>query len=140
MRIMGLDLGTRNIGVAVSDETGTIAQGRDTIIREDDKSAIDRIMGVIDEFGVKEVVVGLPINMDGTLGERAEDSKLFARELERRTGLPVKLWDERLSTREAENIMLEADLTRKKRKKAVDRLAAQIILQGYLDSRRNEGD
>lgn len=137
---MGLDLGTRNIGVAVSDETGTIAQGRDTIIREDDKSAIDRIMGVIDEFGVKEVVVGLPINMDGTLGERAEDSKLFARELERRTGLPVKLWDERLSTREAENIMLEADLTRKKRKKAVDRLAAQIILQGYLDSRRNEGD
>jgi putative Holliday junction resolvase len=139
MRIMGLDLGTRNIGVAVSDETGTIAQGRGTIIRKDDKSAIDRITEMIGEFDVKEIVVGLPVNMDGTLGERAEDSKVFAQELGRRTGLPVKLWDERLSTREAENIMLEADLPRKKRKKAVDRLAAQIILQGYLDSVTGDG-
>ncbi len=136
---MGLDLGTKNIGVAVSDETGTIAQARGTIIRKDDKSAIDRIMEMTGEFDVKEIVVGLPVNMDGTFGERAEDSKSFARELEQRTGLPVKLWDERLSTREAENIMLEADLTRKKRKKAVDRLAAQIILQGYLDSVKGDG-
>ncbi|MGB2601160.1 MAG: Holliday junction resolvase RuvX [Candidatus Omnitrophota bacterium] len=136
MRIMGLDLGTKNIGVAVSDESGTLAQGREVVRRTTDKEAIERIEEILKDFSVEEIVVGLPINMDGTMGERAADSERFAEMLKERTHLPVKLWDERLSTKEAESVMLEADVTRSKRKKAIDKLAAQIILQSYLDSRK----
>ena len=135
-RVMGLDIGTVNIGVAVSDETGTIAQARTVIKRTSDDAAVTEIKNLAAEYGVEEIVVGLPLNMDGTKGERALDSEKFAALLEKETGLVIKLWDERLSTKEAEGIMLEADLSRKKRKKAVDRLAAQIILQEYLDSRK----
>jgi putative Holliday junction resolvase len=136
MRIMGLDLGTKNIGVAVSDESGTLAQGREVVRRTTDKEAIERIEEILKDFSVEEIVVGLPINMDGTMGERAADSERFAEMLKERTHLPVKLWDERLSTKEAESVMLEADVTRSKRKKVIDKLAAQIILQSYLDSRK----
>lgn len=133
---MGLDLGTKNIGVAVSDESGTLAQGREVVLRTTDEEALRQIEKIVKDFGVEEIVVGIPINMDGTRGERAADSERFAEKLEERTHIPVRLWDERLSTREAESVMLEADVTRSKRKKVIDKLAAQIILQSYLDSRK----
>jgi putative Holliday junction resolvase len=137
MRIMGLDLGTKNIGVALSDESGVLAQGKEVIHRTSNKQAIARILEILDEFKVKEIVVGLPLNMDGTMGERAKDSVKFVEMLKERIRMPVKLWDERLSTREAEAIMLEAAVKRAKRRKVVDKLAAQIILQSYLDSLRS---
>ena len=136
MRIMGLDIGTKRTGIAVSDETGTLAQGKGAVQRTTDKEAIDGIKEIITENKVGEVVAGLPLNMDGSKGPRAEDSEAFARVLENETGLPVKLWDERLSTKEAENVLISADVSRGKRKKIADKLAAQIILQSYLDSRK----
>ncbi|MFH1552148.1 MAG: Holliday junction resolvase RuvX [Candidatus Omnitrophota bacterium] len=134
MRIMGLDIGTKNIGVALSDETGILAQGKEVITRTSNRKTLARIREILDEFKVVEIVVGLPINMNGTMGERAEDSTRFADMLKEETHLPVKLWDERLSTKEAESIMIKGSVRREKRKKLVDKLAAQIILQGYLDS------
>ena len=134
MRIIGIDLGEKNIGIALSDQTGVIAQGKEVVRRTSDKQVIARIREILDEFKVKEIIVGLPINMDGTIGERAEDSIKFVQMLKKQINLPVKLWDERLSTKEVESVMIEAGVTRKKRKKLKDKLAAQIILQGYLDS------
>ncbi|MFH1395697.1 MAG: Holliday junction resolvase RuvX [Candidatus Omnitrophota bacterium] len=135
MRIVGLDIGTKNIGVALSDETCTIAQSKEVVQRKKDSQAIIAIVQILDEFDAREIVVGLPINMDGREGPRAEDSRNFARKLQEKTGLPVHLWDERLSTKEMEDVLIGADVSRKKRKKVIDKLAAQIILQGYLDSR-----
>lgn len=127
-----MDVGEKRIGVSISDGLGITAQGLDTIRRED-KDSLERI---IKENDVSEVVVGLPLNMNGTKGERANDAILFAEEVKRRFSVPVELWDERLSTLYAERAMIEGDLSRKKRKAISDRLAAQVILQGYLDSRR----
>ncbi|RKY43143.1 MAG: Holliday junction resolvase RuvX [Candidatus Makaraimicrobium thalassicum] len=138
MRVMALDIGTKNIGVAVSDETGILAQAKGPVRRTSTARAVTRIRELVEQFNVGEIVVGLPLNMNGTMGRRAEDSVKFAGILKQRTSLPVKLWDERLSTREAEAVMIEASVTRKKRKKTVDGLAAQIILQGYLDSLETE--
>lgn len=135
MRIMGLDIGTKNIGVAVSDESGTIAQGRECVLRTTDEKAVDRIKEMAKEYGVSEIVVGYPLNMDGSAGERAKDSECFAALLRGRTACRIELWDERLSTKEAESIMIAGDVSRKKRKRSVDKLAAQLILQSYLDSR-----
>ncbi|MFH1837102.1 MAG: Holliday junction resolvase RuvX [Candidatus Omnitrophota bacterium] len=134
MRIMGLDIGTKNIGVAVSDETCALAQGREVILRKNKEFVVSRVKELLDKFDVKEIIVGLPINMDGTKGKRAEDSIMFAELFKEKLSISVQLWDERLSTKEAEDIMIEADLSRKKRKGKIDMLAAQIILQGYLDS------
>jgi putative Holliday junction resolvase len=131
---MGLDIGTKRIGVAVSDETGTLAQGRGVVTRESDSRAIDQIKSIIEEYKVEEIVAGLPLNMNGTKGERARDCEEFSGLLEKETGLPVKLWDERLSTKEVEDVLVAADVSRDKRKKVTDKLAAQIILQDYLDS------
>ncbi|MCK4852517.1 MAG: Holliday junction resolvase RuvX [Candidatus Omnitrophica bacterium] len=139
MRVMALDVGTKNIGVAVSDETATIAQGRECVRRSGDAPAVERIRSIAEEYNVERIVVGFPVNMDGTIGERARDSRDFASLLAREIGVPVMLWDERLSTKEAEDIMIKADVSRKKRKAAIDRLAAQIILQNYLDSRKAGG-
>jgi putative Holliday junction resolvase len=139
MRIIGLDVGTKNIGVAVSDESGTLAQGREVIPRKSDKDAIVEIKDVIDEYKVKEIVVGIPLNMDGSKGERALDSEKFADILRKETLLPVKLWDERFTTKEAEAVLLRADVSREKRKKLSDKLAAQLILQSYLDSLKTKG-
>ena len=133
MRIMGLDIGTKNIGVAVSDETCLIAQGKEVILRTSDRKAVFRIKQIVSEFNVEKIVVGLPVNMNGSLGPRAEDSKRFAGKLEKETSADICFWDERLSTKEAEDVMIAADVSRKKRKLVIDKLAAQIILQGYLD-------
>jgi len=131
---MALDLGTKRIGVAVSDETGTIAQGVSVIERVTDEKALKDIISSADEYKAGKIIVGLPLRMNGTSGERADDCRKFADLLSEKSKRPVELWDERLSTVEAENTMLEADISRAKRKKNIDKLAAQIILQGYLDA------
>lgn len=134
MRVMGVDLGTKRIGIAISDESATLAQGREAIERTSDKEALARIKEIAGEYGVSKIVLGYPVNMDGTVGPRAEDSEKFAELIKEVLDVEVELWDERWSTKEAEDVMITADLSRKKRKKVIDKMAAQIILQGYLDS------
>lgn len=134
MKIMGLDIGTKKIGVALSDQTGQIASASEVILRKSDSVAIRRIKQIADEYNVKKIVVGLPVNMDGSDGKSAKMSEKFAGKIKKETEIDICFWDERLSTKEAENIMISADVSRKKRKGVIDKLAAQIILQGYLDS------
>lgn len=136
MRILGLDVGSKTIGVAVSDELGWTAQGLKTIqIQEDkQKSGIPELEKIIREYGIEKIIVGLPKNMNGTIGPRGEISLQFAKLLKNRFSLPVELWDERLTTMAAERILLTADVSRKKRKKVIDKMAASLILQSYLDS------
>jgi len=135
MRILGLDIGTKNIGFAISDETGMLAQGKGVIIRISDAAAVNDIEKIIEKNNIGKIVIGLPVNMNGTMGESARSVSKFSKLVEGKTGIPVVLWDERLSTKEVEKVMLAADISRGKRKKVVDKLAAQIILQGYLDSK-----
>ena len=136
MRILGLDFGSRTVGVAVSDELLLTAQGLETIERKDEnklRKTCARIEEIIKEYGVEEIVLGLPKNMNNTVGDRAEKSLEFQKMLEKRTGLPVVMWDERLTTVEAHRTMMESGVRREDRKKYVDKLAAVYILQGYLD-------
>lgn len=138
MRILGLDFGTKTTGVAVSDPMGWTAQGLEIIRRQEDehlKATLNRIAQICDEYKVEKVVLGLPKNMNNTLGERGEKTLLFKEKLEARLRIPVETWDERLSTVAAENVLLEADMSRKKRKNVIDKLAATIILQNYLDAK-----
>ncbi|HET7522298.1 MAG TPA: Holliday junction resolvase RuvX [Bacillales bacterium] len=139
MRVIGLDVGTKTIGVAVSDEMGVTAQGVETIPRDPDnaKSGFVRLQEIVNEYRPETLVVGFPKNMDGTVGPRAEACRKFSKELEKRCGLPAILWDERLTTMAAERVLLSADMSRKKRKKVVDKMAAALILQSYLDSGRS---
>ncbi len=136
MRIMGLDFGSKTVGVAISDPLLITAQGI-TIIRRKEENKLRRtlaqIEALIEEYGVSEIVLGNPKNMNATLGERAELSAQFKEMLERRTGLPVVLWDERLTTVAAEKAMDEAGIRGERRKEHVDKIAAVLILQGYLD-------
>ncbi|MBL7072507.1 MAG: Holliday junction resolvase RuvX [Candidatus Omnitrophica bacterium] len=133
MRIMGLDIGSKKIGVALSDQTGQIASASEVISRKSDSVAICRIKQIAEEFNVKKIVVGLPVNMDGSYGPSAKMSEKFAEKIKKEIEIDICFWDERLSTKEAENIMISASVSRKKRKGVIDKLAAQIILQGYLD-------
>lgn len=133
MKILGLDYGDRKIGVAVSDAFGWTAQGLEVIVRRDDEEVLQRLAAIVREHGVEEFVLGMPKNMNGTIGPRGELSKAFAETLKQTFGLPVHLWDERLSTVSAERTLLEADVSRKKRRQVVDKMAATIILQTYLD-------
>lgn len=137
MRIMGLDFGSVTVGVAISDGLLLTAQGIEVIRRKEEnklRRTLARIEELIKEYEVTKIVLGLPKNMDNSEGERAILSREFAQKLERRTGLEVVMWDERLTTVAAHNAMLEADLSRAKREKVVDKVAATFILQGYLDS------
>lgn len=134
MKVMGLDYGDRRIGVAVSDAFGWTAQGLEVIERRGDNSELGKIAYLIRDLEIGEVVVGLPKNMNGTVGPRGEICIEFANQLKELLGLPVHLWDERLTTRSAERALLEADVSRKKRKQVVDKLAASLILQNYLDA------
>jgi putative Holliday junction resolvase len=134
MRVLGLDVGQKRIGIAISDGLGLTAQGLNTIEREDAKS----LENLIRENDVAEIVIGLPLNMNGSKGERAEDAILFGDALKVKFSLPVKMWDERLSTLYAEKEMLRGDLSRKKRKRLNDMLAAQLILQNYLDAKKSK--
>lgn len=136
MRSMSLDVGTRTIGIAVSDLMGMIAGGVETIKRTTPERDFERIGQLIKEHDVDTLVVGYPKNMNGTIGERAQSCETMAEELRQRfEGIKVVLWDERLSTVAAEKVLVDADLRRKKRKKVIDMMAAVVILQNYLDSR-----
>ncbi len=138
MRIMGLDLGSKTVGVAISDPLLITAQGIEIIRRKEEnklRQTLARIEALIEEYEVETIVLGLPKNMNDTLGERAQFSLEFKDKLERRTGLPVVMWDERLTTVAADKAMMEAGIRRENRKDYVDKIAACLILQGYLDSR-----
>lgn len=139
MRIMGLDYGSKTVGVAISDPLFLTAQPYEIIRREQEnklRRTLARIEELIKEYEVSEIVLGLPKNMNNTLGDRAEKSLEFKEMLERRTGLKVTMWDERLSTVSAHNAMMEAGIRREDRGKYVDSIAAVFILQGYLDNRQ----
>jgi putative Holliday junction resolvase len=134
MRILSLDVGEKRIGMALSDALGLIAQQLDTLVRKNEEEDFRRIKDIINEKEVTQIVVGLPLNMDGSAGPKAEEINRFIDELKEACDIPVKIWDERLTTRQADRILREADVSRKKRKRLDDKLAAQLILQSYLDS------
>lgn len=136
MRILALDVGSKRIGLAVSDELGFIAQALKTLDTKGRQRDIESIVRIVNEMDVSEIVVGMPYNMDGSEGPQAQKVLEFADQLSRATTVPVLKWDERMSTVAAERILLEADLSRLKRRKVIDKVAAAIILQGYLDSKR----
>ena len=138
MRIMGLDYGSKTVGVAISDPLGYTAQGIEIIRREKEtklRQTLARIEALIKEYQVEMIVLGFPKNMNNTIGDRAEKSLAFKEMLEKRTGLDVVMWDERLTTVEANRTLMEGKVRREDRSKYVDMLAAVYILQGYLDSR-----
>ena len=138
MRIMGLDYGSKTVGVAISDELLLTAQGKEIIRRNEEnklRKTLARIEQLIQEYGVEKIVLGLPLNMDESISERSQLCLEFKDKIERRTGIPVDMLDERLTTVEADEIMDEAGIKGKKRKEYVDMIAAQIILQDYLDNR-----
>ncbi len=139
MRIMGLDLGSKTVGVAISDPLLITAQGIEIIRRRDEnklRQTLARIEELILEYEVEEIVLGFPKHMNNDIGERAQISMEFQEKLERRTGLKVTLWDERLTTVSTDRIMMEAGVRRENRKEYVDKIAAVIILQEYLDHRK----
>lgn len=141
MRILGLDFGSRTTGVAVSDPLGITAQGLETITRKDEnklRQTCARIEELIREYEIETIVLGYPKNMNNTEGERVEKTLAFKEMLERRTGLPVILWDERLTTAAAEQILIESGVRRENRKSVIDKIAAALILQGYLDLKGKE--
>ena len=140
MRILGLDYGSKTVGVAVSDPLGLTAQRLDTIWRKQEnklRQTLARINELVDEYQAEQIVLGYPKNMNNTVGERAEKALEFKEMLEKRTGLPVIMWDERLTTVEADRTLMEAGVRRENRKQYLDGLAAVFILQGYLDSLGN---
>ena len=142
MRIMGLDYGSKTIGVAISDPLGLTAQGVEIIRREEEnklRKSLRRIEELVKQYEVEELVLGFPKNMDNTIGERAEKSLQLKETLERRLGLPVVMWDERLTTVEANRTLMESGVRRENRGKYVDMIAAVFILQGYLDAKANPG-
>ncbi len=141
MRIMGLDFGSKTVGVAISDPLLITAQGIEIVRRKEEnklRQTLARIEELIVEYGVEEIVLGMPKNMNATEGERVTLTMEFREKLERRTGLPVHMWDERLTTVAADKAMMEAGIRRENRKDYVDMIAATLILQGYLDLRARE--
>jgi len=135
-RTISLDIGTKTIGVAVSDELGITANGIRTINRESEKKDLAELSGIIEQYYPEEILVGLPYNQDGSLGTRAQNIKRFSKKIENSLGLPVKYWDESFSTRSAEQTLIEAGIGKKKRKTVIDKMAATIILEEYLLSKR----
>ncbi|HAS73140.1 MAG TPA: Holliday junction resolvase RuvX [Clostridiales bacterium UBA8960] len=144
MRVMGLDVGDRTIGVAISDALLITAQGKETIFRQSLKQDIDRLIELINEYEVTKIVAGMPYNMNGTLGPQSEKTKQFMDKLEKKLiysdrikgKILIEYWDERMTTLSATRMLIDADMRRDKRKEVVDKLAATLILQGYLDRNR----
>ncbi|MCL1950229.1 MAG: Holliday junction resolvase RuvX [Turicibacter sp.] len=137
MKTMGLDLGTRTLGIALSDALGMMAHGVETF-RFDEKhcnKAIQHVAELVKAQNVSTIVLGLPKNMNGSIGFRGEETQAFANRLESAVNLPIVLWDERMTTMQVERILISADVSRSKRKKVVDKMAATVILQSYLDSK-----
>ena len=141
MRYLGIDLGSKTVGLAMSDTTLTIASTYKTIFFKDEdyNSTINEIKDIIKEYNITKIILGLPKNMNNTLGERAEITLKYKELLEKSPGLPVIMFDERLTSVISNSILIEADMSRKKRKKKVDSIAAQIILQDYLNKEKNNG-
>ena len=136
MRILGLDYGSKTVGVAVSDPLGVTAQRLETIWRKQEnklRRTLAQVEELVKEYEIEKIVLGYPKNMNNTLGDRAKKSEELKEALERRTGLPVVLWDERLTTVAAERVLMESGVRREHRKESVDQIAAAMILQGYLD-------
>lgn len=136
VRILALDVGAKRIGLAVSDPLGLTAQGLSTLERRGREADLVRLMEVARQYHVQEILVGLPRHMDGRLGAQAAEILDLAQALGDALGVPVTTWDERLSTREAERVLISADLSRRRRRQVLDKMAAVLILQAYLDSRR----
>ncbi|MBE0449611.1 MAG: Holliday junction resolvase RuvX [Clostridia bacterium] len=144
MRIMGLDVGDKKIGVAISDSLLITAQGKETLFRESLKVDLDKLIHYINEYDVHKIVVGMPLNMNGSLGPQGEKTKQFVAKLEKKLihstridrEIEIVYWDERLTTMGATRSLIETDMSRKKRKGVVDTVAAVLILQGYLDGNR----
>jgi putative Holliday junction resolvase len=134
-RILGLDVGSRRIGIAVSDPLGITAQGLETLQRRNKRHDLAALERVIRDYAVREIVVGLPLRMSGAEGTQSEKMQVFAGELRKRFRLPVHLWDERLTSAEANRLLRETELSIEKRAKAVDRMAAVLILQGWMEGR-----
>ena len=141
MRYLGIDLGSKTVGLAMSDTTLTIASTYKTIFFKDEdyNSTINEIKDIIKEYNITKIILGLPKNMNNTLGERAEITLKYKELLEKSTDLPVIMFDERLTSVISNSILIEADMSRKKRKKKVDSIAAQIIFQDYLNKEKNNG-
>ena len=143
MRILGLDYGSQTVGVAISDPTGLIAQPLETIVRKEEnklRKTLARIQALVQEYQVDGIVMGLPLNMKATEGERCRKTQEFREMVERRTGLSVELWDERLTTVAADEILIESGWRRENRKQVIDQLAAVLILQEYLDHARMQNE
>jgi putative holliday junction resolvase len=134
-RVMGLDVGSRRIGIAVSDPLGITAQGLETLQRRNKRTDLAALEQVIREYSVKEIVIGLPLRMSGAEGTQSEKMQVFAEELRKKFRLPVHLWDERLTSAEANRLLRETELSIEKRAKAVDRMAAILILQSWMENR-----
>jgi len=132
-RVLGLDMGSKRIGVAVSDPLGITAQPLTVIKAENNQEILEELKPIINDQKADEIVLGLPLNMNGTEGPQAKRVIEFCDFLKGKINIPVKLWDERMTTAQVERIMIKADVTRKKRKEKIDKLAAQVILQSYLD-------
>jgi putative Holliday junction resolvase len=136
-RVLALDVGAKRIGVAVSDPLGITAQGLETIQRQNKRRDWAALSAVLKQYGVGEIVVGLPLRLSGAEGTQSEKMRLFAEELHKQSGLPVHLWDERWTSTEANRLLREMDLSIAKRGQAVDRMAAVLILQSWLASRKS---
>jgi putative Holliday junction resolvase len=132
---LGLDVGSRTIGMAVSDPLGITAQGLPTIRRKNKRQDFEQLAAVIGEYQVSEIVVGYPLRLSGIEGTQSEKMQLFAEELRKKFGLPVHLWDERLTSSQANRVLRDAELSIKKRGEAVDRMAAILILQNWMEAR-----
>jgi putative holliday junction resolvase len=135
-RLLGLDVGSRRIGMAVSDPLGITAQGLETLERRNKRFDLQILEDTIRKYEVREIVVGLPLRMSGAEGAQSEKMQAFAEDLRKRFGLPVHLWDERLTSAEANRLLRETELSIGKRAKAVDKMAAVLILQSFMESRR----
>ncbi|HHY40738.1 MAG TPA: Holliday junction resolvase RuvX [Syntrophaceticus sp.] len=139
MRILGIDMGSKRIGVAVSDELGITAHALTTIKRKNNKEDLSAVCALIEEYGVQEVVIGFPKHLDGRPSEEASSYVAFGEKIHEKTGITVTYWDERLTTIEAERALLEGDVRRRKRKQLIDRVAACLILENYLAWRNKQG-
>lgn len=138
MRLLGLDIGDVLIGVAVSDPDGVIAQGLDSIRRVSLKKDIDTIIKIVNEYEIGKIIIGLPKTLDDKIGIQAEKVLTFINSLKKGTNVPIITWDERLTTVSANKVLIDADMSRKKRKQIADKLSAVIILQGYLDTNEHQ--
>lgn len=135
MRVLGLDIGDYRIGVAISDEMGMMAHGKNVIIRENDTLAITQLERLIDDYEIKEIIVGLPKQLSGEIGNQATKTLKFIDTMKSKINIPIKTWDERLTTKMALNLLTHTHSKKKKQKKTVDELSAVLILQNYLDYR-----